>query len=101
MVCVVVAIRVKDGKVSEFVRIFRENLPNVHAEDGCIEYFPALDVDSPLGIQDKDAQVVTILEKWESMAHLEAHSKAPHMVTYRERVKDLVEGMTAKVVEAA
>lgn len=101
MVHVLVAIRVRAGKVEEFVQVFKDNLPNVHAEEGCIEYFPALDVASPLGIQVTDAQVVTIIERWETMAHLEAHMTAPHMLVYRDRVKDLVEEISARVVEAA
>lgn len=45
--------------------------------------------------------VVVILEKWESLAALKAHLAAPHMAEYRQRVKDLVAGVTLQIVEPA
>lgn len=101
MVIVLASITVKPGKVDEFVAAFKDNLPAVHAEEGCIEYFPTQDIDSGMPIQDMNPQVVTICEKWESLEHLAAHGKAPHMLAYRERVKDIVEGMTLKVLQPA
>ena len=44
---------------------------------------------------------VTIIEKWETLENLEAHLKAPHMLAYREKVQDLVEGTSLKVLTDA
>jgi len=101
MINVVASISVKEGKRDEFIDIFKANLPAVHAEEGCIEYFPAVDVELGVPVQEMNENVVTIIEKWETLDHLKAHGVAPHMLAYRERVKDIVEGMTIKVVEAA
>lgn len=101
MINVVASISVKPGKRDEFIAAFKENLPAVHAEEGCIEYFPAIDIELGVPAQELNENVVTIIEKWESLDHLKAHGVAPHMLAYRERVKDIVEGMTLKVVEAA
>ncbi len=70
------------------------------AEDGCIGYEAVIDSDSGLSAQPalRD-DVVVIVEKWESMAHLEAHLAAPHMADYREKVKDMVDGVGLQILE--
>jgi len=101
MINVIALISVKPGKRDEFLTIFKANLPAVHAEEGCIEYFPAVDIELGVPAQELDANKVTIIEKWETLDHLKAHGVAPHMLSYRERVKDIVEDVTLKVVVAA
>lgn len=101
MINVVASITIKAGERDKFISLFKANLPAVHAEEGCIEYFPAIDVELGVPTQDLNENVVTIIEKWESLDHLKAHGVAPHMLAYRESVKDIVEGMSLKVVEAA
>ena len=71
------------------------------AEKGCIEYTPTVDVPTNIGVQETNKNIVTIIEKWESLDHLYAHLKAPHMNTYREKVKDIVVGVTIKVLTEA
>ncbi len=101
MINVIASITVKPGKREEFLDIFKSNLAAVHAEDGCVEYFPALDVELGVPTQEMNENVVTIVEKWETLDHLKAHSVAPHMLAYKERVKDIVESVSLKVVKAA
>jgi quinol monooxygenase YgiN len=101
MINVIASISVKAGKVPEFLEIFKTNIPKVRAEKGCIEYFPAIDIDSKLPPQAFDKNVVTIIEKWESLEALRNHLKAPHMLAYRDKVKDIVEGLSLKVLTEA
>lgn len=101
MISVIASIRVKLGKRSEFLEIFKANLPKVRQEKGCIEYFPAVDVNSGLPPQSLDENMVTIIEKWESLDALRDHLVAPHMLTYKEKVKDIIEGVTLKVLQEA
>ncbi|MFH1569176.1 MAG: antibiotic biosynthesis monooxygenase [Gemmatimonadota bacterium] len=42
-----------------------------------------------------------MVEQWASLAALQAHLGAPHMATYRQRVKDLVKGVSLQVLEPA
>ena len=42
-----------------------------------------------------------VIEKWESVEALYAHSAAPHMTEYRAKVKDFVVGVKLQVTEAA
>lgn len=99
MICVIASIRVREGARDAFLEIFNENVPKVKAETGCVEYVPALDVDAGLGLQIQDERVVTILEKWESVAALHAHLASPHMLEYKAKVKDLVEEVSLKVLQ--
>ncbi len=101
MVNVIASIRVKAGRLSEFLDIFKANVPSVREERGCIEYFPAVDIDADLPPQSFDENIVTVIEKWESLEALRDHLQAPHMLAYREKVKDIVEDVSLKVLEEA
>jgi quinol monooxygenase YgiN len=101
MIHVIASLHIKDGKVAEFLEILRENIPNVLKETGCIEYAPTVDVAAGLAPQELNANAVTIVEKWDSLDDLLAHLAAPHMQAYAERVKDLVEGKSLKVLQSA
>ncbi len=101
MINVIASIRVKAGKRSEFLEIFKNNVPSVREEEGCVEYFPAVDVDANLPLQALDENVVTIIEKWESLEALHNHLRAPHMLAYREKVESIMEGVSIKVLEEA
>lgn len=101
MIDVIASIRIKSGHRDEFIEKFKANLPAVLAEDGCIDYYPAVDADSGLATQQTDPDTVIVVEKWESIAALQAHSQAPHMASFRETVKDVVEGMRLTVLTRA
>ena len=99
MIHVVASIHVKAGKLSDYLAILKANMPDVRKEKGCIEYAPMIDVDTKLPPQILDKNCVTLLEKWESLEALHAHLGAPHMLNYREKVKDMVESVTLKVLQ--
>lgn len=101
MVHVIASIRVKlEGKV-KFLQIFKGNVPAVKAEVGCLEYGPTVDIETGLPPQCLDPAVVTIIEKWSSLDALRAHLATPHMVAYRDKVKDLVVSVDLKVLQDA
>ncbi len=101
MISVIASIRVKEGRRSQFLEIFKSNISNVREERGCMDYFPAVDMDVDLPPQILDENVVTIIEKWESPEALRDHLVAPHMLAYREKVKDMVEDVSLKVLQEA
>jgi quinol monooxygenase YgiN len=101
MISVIASVRVKADRLPQFIEILKANVPKVREEKGCIEYFPAIDIDSGLPVQKLDKNVVTIIEKWESVEALRAHLKTPHMLAYREKVKDMVEELSIKVLKEA
>lgn len=101
-VYVVATVKVKSGKRDEVIRIFKGIVPDVHAEDGCIYYAPAVDIESGIPVQDPvRPDVMMVVEKWESLNALKVHLDAPHMHTYRAAVKDLVEGVSLMVLGPA
>jgi len=101
MICVIATIKAKAGRRNELLACIKNNLANVHAETGCLEYQPMVDTESSLGAQELDENVVTMVEKWETIANLNAHAVAPHMLDYRDKVKDIVESVSLKVLTAA
>jgi len=101
MIHVIASIHLKYGKISEFIDIFKSNIPHVLEEKGCIEYIPTIDVVSGLPNQELNDRAVTIIEKWESIEDLHAHLSTPHMLAYREKVQDMVERMSLKILEEA
>lgn len=88
MIHVLAIITAKPGQRAALLKAFKAIVPTVRAEEGCIEYGPVVDVDRADPAFGPDTFVV--VEKWESMATLKAHSVAPHMKAYGENTKDLV-----------
>jgi len=43
--------------------------------------------------------VVMVIEKWASLAALQTHLQAPHVMEYRRRVSGLVQGVTLQILE--
>ena len=101
MINVIASIHIKEGRVSEFVEIFKANIPNVLEEKGCLEYAATIDVPTGLPPQVLDENVVTIIEKWSRVADLQAHLITPHMLAYRKRVEDIVDKLSLKVLGEA
>lgn len=102
MIIVLATIEVEVGKRDEFLKHFHALVPKVLEEDGCIEYGPTIDVETSIAAQgDLRPNVVTIVEKWESVDALEHHLVAPHMLDYRTTVKDLVKSVALQIVEPA
>jgi len=72
----------------------------VLAEEGCIAYGPAVDLQTNLPVQPPvRPNIVTVIEQWDDLPALEAHLMAPHMVAFRDVVKDLVVETIVGVLE--
>jgi quinol monooxygenase YgiN len=101
MIHVIASIGIKPGKREAFIKKFKANVPAVLAEDGCVEYIPATDAESGIEAQWLDETVVTVIEKWETVAALKAHIAAPHMEQFRTDTKHFVEDVSLTVLEDA
>ena len=96
MLIVIAVIETVDGRREDFLAEFHRIVPLVRAEAGCIEYAPTVDAETDVEVQQRmGANTVTVVEKWESLDALRAHLKAPHMLEYRPRVKEMV--VTTKI----
>ena len=102
MIHVIATVELAPGTREKFLSEFRKIIPEVRAEAGCIEYGPAVDAKTDIPIQFKlGADKVVVIEKWESVAALEAHGVAPHMQAYRAKVKGFVKSMELRVLSPA
>ncbi len=102
MIHVIATIDLAPGTREKFLAEFRKIIADVRAEAGCIEYGPAVDADTGIPAQHKLGEDrVTVMEKWESVDALKAHSVAPHMLAYRARVKEFVRAMELRVLAPA
>jgi quinol monooxygenase YgiN len=102
MIHVIAAIDVAEGQRANLLAEFQKIVPLVRDEVGCLEYGAAVDAETDIAAQaDPRPNVVTVVEKWESLDALKAHLAAPHMVEYRSRVKEYVVTVTLQVLDPA
>lgn len=88
---VVAIITAKPGQRAALLDAFQANVPNVLAEDGCIEYQATVDAEGAGAIQARFGEdTFVVVEKWASMEHLKAHAAAPHMAAYAAKAKDMI-----------
>ena len=99
MIHVIAIITAKPGKRDEVLGHFRANVPAVRAEQGCIEYGAAVDVDGKGPKFGSDTFVV--IEKWESTDALKAHGAAPHMAAYAAKTRDSIASRVIHVLSPA
>ena len=80
-----------DKRLLVIAPLFRANVPNFRAEQGCIKYQATVDSAPVLKFQTEfGADTFVVIEKWESREALEAHSIAPHMVAYSAKTRDMI-----------
>ena len=102
MIHVIAIITAKPGQRDAILNAFRNNIPAVRAEDGCIEYGPAIDAEGLGAVQTKlGTDTFVVVEKWRDTQALKAHAGAPHMVSYAARVKDLIASRVIHVLSPA
>ena len=102
MIHVIAIITAKPGMRDAILQEFRTNMPAVHAEQGCIEYAPAIDAEGMGGFQTPfGPDTFVAIEKWESADALKAHAAAPHMKAYAAKTKEMIASRTIHVLSPA
>ena len=102
MIHVIATIDLLAGRREEFLAEFKKIVPTVKQEQGCIEYGPAVDVETNIAAQGEHrVDTVTVIEKWEDLESLEAHLIAPHMISYREIVKPMIDNVQLRILRPA
>ena len=100
MIHVVAVITAKPGQRATVLEAFQANVPAVLAEQGCIEYQATIDARGlPPSKGSVGDDTFVVIEKWESLAALQAHGVAPHMQAYGAKVKDLLASRVIHVLE--
>ena len=91
MVHVLAVITTRPGMREQVLAQFRDNVPTVRAEQGCIEYTATVDLEDAGSIQTPLGEdTFVVVEKWESLDALKAHGAAPHMAAYAARTRDMI-----------
>jgi len=102
MINVIAIITTKPGKREEVLSAFSDIVPSVLAENGCIEYGPAIDAKEAPAIQTPiGSNTFVVIEKWTSAETLNAHSQSAHMVEYGAKVKHLIDERVIHVLDPA
>ena len=68
------------GRHDELVEALRSTIPGVHAEQGCLLY----------AIHDAEDGTITMIEKWESVADLDAHGSGPAVAALQAATGELL-----------
>ena len=91
MIHVVAVITAKPGMRETILGHFRANVPACRAEQGCIEYGAAVDLDNgPPSHTKWGADTFLVIEKWESLDALKAHAASAHMAAYAAKTKEFI-----------
>lgn len=102
MIHVLAIITAHPGLRDRILEAYRANVDAVRTEDGCLAYEAVVDVrDGAAGFAQFGPDAFVVVEKWASMAALQAHAVAPHMKAYGRQVKDLTASRAIHVLEPA
>jgi quinol monooxygenase YgiN len=101
MIHVIATVRLKPGCRDRYLEILKNNVAQVKAEAGCLVYEPTVDMETDIEIQERAGDnAVTIVEAWKSVEALKEHFQAPHMLSYREKAKDLFDSVSIRVLQS-
>ena len=102
MIHVIAVITAKPGMRDSILQAFRANVPAVKAEQGCIEYGAAVDIENGPRFQTQyGPDTFLVIEKWESLDALKAHAAAPHMAAYAAKTKEMIATRAVHVLSPA
>jgi len=99
MIHVIAILTAKPGLRAQVMQAFNANVPNVLAEDGCLEYGAAVDVAGASPAFGPDTFVV--VEKWRDLAALKAHAGSAHMKAYSALTQDWMDKRAVHVLDPA
>jgi len=99
LVHVLAIITTKPGQRKTVLEMFNANVPAVLAEDGCIAYEATVDTENAGPMQTTfGPDTFVVVEKWASMAALEAHAASAHMKTYGASTRDMLSGRVIHIL---
>ncbi len=99
MIHVIAIVTTQANKRNQVLEGVRAIVPDVLAEDGCIEYCPVVDesgigeLQTPLG-----PDTYMVVEKWSSADALSTHLKAPHLLEFASKFGQFVTNKTIHVL---
>jgi len=101
MIYVIASIHIKDNQKAAALKVYETYLPKFNNEAGCHLYMPTVDIESDMATHLREDHIITVIEKWESMAAFKNHLSAPHVIQFREDMKDIIEKVSIKILKNA
>lgn len=83
----------------QIIQAFKKITPTVLQEQGCHGYQLLIDANVDVNYQTRDTDLIVMLEKWESIEHLNTHLQTAHMQAYQLEVKDHVAEIKIRILE--
>jgi quinol monooxygenase YgiN len=100
MIHVVAVITAHPGQRAKILEALAANRAAVLAEDGCIEYTAVTDAASlPPSPGSLGADTLVVIEKWASLAALQAHGKSAHMAAYSAKTREFTAKRMIHILE--
>jgi len=90
MVQLTVTVTTRPGCVPDYISAFRDLVPKVLLEEGCLEYGIYVDSKDPRFDNPIRPDTVVLCEKWASIEALQHHTRnSPALNEFRRQVKDI------------
>ncbi|ADO47002.1 putative quinol monooxygenase [[Enterobacter] lignolyticus] len=101
MLTVIAEIRTRPGQHHRqaVLDAFAKIIPTVLREEGCHGYVPMVDHAAGVSFQATAPDSIVMVERWETVAHLEAHLQTAHMKAWSEEVKGNVLESHIRILE--
>lgn len=74
---------IKEGKVEEVIKLYKELVDLSRKEEGCIAY--------ELYQDEKDSRVLAVIEEWQSKDVLDKHTNSHHFTRLVPMISELTE----------
>ena len=82
MIALVAKLPIKEGKVDEFIEIFKGLMAHVAEEDGTLMY--------TLNRDQADPNTLIVMERYRDKAALDAHSSTPHFKEFFKKSGEFI-----------
>ncbi|MCP4074233.1 MAG: antibiotic biosynthesis monooxygenase [Hyphomicrobiales bacterium] len=93
MIYVIATLAIKPGTLADVTVAVGPCIEATRNEAGCLSY----DLNQSL----TDENTLVFVEKWKSRADLDQHFKQPHMVEWREKGAQYIDGRNIEIIDAA
>jgi quinol monooxygenase YgiN len=99
LIHVLAILTAKPGLRGKILEAFNANVPNVVAEDGCIEYGAAVDAENATPAFGADT--IVVIEKWRDLDALKAHAASAHMRAYSASTREWMADRAVHILNPA
>ncbi len=101
MLTVIAEICIKPGRRTAVLQAIEKLIPLVLAEPGCGQYQALTDHKAQITWKQHSPDSIFMLEKWQSLRHLEQHQQSAHMEVHRATIKHHVLNVKIFVLDPA